>query len=94
MELVFKETSVKQKVYDIGKGFRVEIELDDNVFNAYLSHKDVGIKDLMFGLSRNKDVYTFEDMLKVVEANIIEEGYLEDYVADYMEVSVADIFED
>lgn len=91
MHFNFKEVAVKHKSYEIGKGFRVDIELEDNVYQAYLWHPDCGIKDDIFGLTRNEDVNTFEDMLQVVKNCLEEDEYLEDYIADYMECSINDI---
>lgn len=53
------------------------VELED-CYEAWLQHKDYGISDMMFGLSKETGLDYF---LEIVEVNLDE--YEEDYMAEY-----------
>lgn len=79
------------KVFDIDNGFRVETYYDrsDSCYHAYISHKDYGIKDYMFGtpiLSGEDPTEDDESLfLALVERNLSE--YIESYYEDRMDCS-------
>ena len=62
-------------------GYIIEVIdlIDEDVYEAWLSHKDYGVKSLMFGLLK-KDV-SYEEMLGIVEENLDE--YIGLYIFDY-----------
>lgn len=53
------------KTYDVGNGFCVDIEKRDGVYEAWLYHTDMGIKDFMFGLKES-----LAEFKKMVIANL------------------------
>jgi hypothetical protein len=67
--------------YERDTDFRIDIVIDGTSTEAYLYHKDCGIKSLMFGI----DDISKDDFIDLVELNLCTETYIEDYIADYME---------
>ena len=68
----------------IRDGFRVDITYDSDTqtADAWIYHKDYGIKSLMFGSEITED-HTLNDFIEVVEGNVQE--YMEDYCDEYMD---------
>lgn len=65
--------------------FIVEITREDGVFEAYLSHKNYGVKAFMFGCPeiQNDDVITLNDFERMVEEML--EDHERYYAEDYMD---------
>lgn len=62
-------------LYDVGDDWRVEvIRREDGWREAWLFHKDYGVKDLMFGVQSKG-----QELLDMIEAN------LSDYINFYKE---------
>ena len=75
-----KEIKQESRVYEYDDGFRVEIVIGDENYEAWLWHKNYGIKASMFGMPKSQQSY--EDFLETVEATIIEDiiAYAQDYM--------------
>ena len=52
------------------------------MFEAYLYHEGYGIKMHMFGLKQT-DVDGMREFLHVVESNLLNDYYIEDYIEEY-----------
>ncbi len=74
-----KEIKQESKVYEHDDDWRIEIVIDDEDYEAWLWHKDYGIKSLMFGCPKEQQDYDY--FLELVEFSIPDyiEGYLEEY---------------
>lgn len=75
-------TSIKTRTF-ISGNYRVDIIEKKDLFEAWLFHKDSGIKKMMFGSPKKSCVYgepvtfTFDMFMQIVENNLPE--YKEDY---------------
>ena len=74
-----KEIYVKTTVYDMGEGWRVDITEEIETYNAWIYYKDCGIKELMFGVG--KDKIDFDSFCDMVTANY--EEYQDSYKEEY-----------
>ena len=74
--------STQTAVYDMGEGWRVDIVTTPETYEAWIYHKDYGVKNLLFGTSTDTRFNIFCDM---IERNF--EEYKQDYINDYMEGS-------
>ena len=64
-------------------GFMVDIVENANEYEAWLYHKDYGVKSLMFG-SEKKQHNGKADFCDMVEANLINQPYINNYMEEYM----------
>lgn len=64
-------------------GFMVDIVETPTEYEAWLYHKDYGIKELMFGTNKtqHKDRADFCEM---VENNLVNQGYIGGYINEHM----------
>lgn len=71
---------VQTLTFDVGDGFFVDIVTDNphKEYDAWLYHKDYGVKQLMFGGTFEQNRY--KDFLNLVEVNL--DGYEHDYWLD------------
>lgn len=67
--------------YDAGDGFTVEIYESDILFDAWLGHRDYGVKTHMFGFNKSAVCGNIETFVDVVEGNI--EQYTDSYMRQY-----------
>lgn len=80
-----KKANIATTTYEVGDGFMVDIVELPDTFEAWLYHKQYGVKDLMLSSPKQHrrfgKVYTkpLEDFLKLVEANV------EDYIGGHEE---------
>lgn len=63
-----KKTNTKIKRYEHGN-FYVDIVETKEGIEAWLTYKDYGVSDMMFGLNRT---YTDKEMLEIVDTNLID----------------------
>ena len=75
-----KMTSNKTDTYNIGTGYKVDIVTLKNTYEAWIYHKDYGIKELMCGMPKAQQ--TYRDFIKIVCRNI--DNYKQGYEAEYM----------
>ena len=83
-------TNIKTRTFTSGK-YRVDIAEKKDLFEAWLYHKDCGIKQLMFGSPKKNSIHgesvtiTFDMFLEMVENNLPEykETYYDDYMVDF-----------
>ena len=54
------------------------------LFEAWLYHRDYGIKAFMFGEPKT-EVRTIEEFLEIVESNLMTGDYIDDYREDYID---------
>lgn len=73
-----KKLNIITETYDAGNGFRIEVVQEGNLFEAWIYHKDYGIKALMFGAEDTK-----ENFMQLVETGLDEE--MEYYEEEYMD---------
>lgn len=84
---MLKETkTVKTKTYEVDseyyKDFMVDIVDIGEMREVWLYHKSIGIKELMFGLS--KDHTTATEIIDIVKNNLLYETYIENYLKEYV----------
>lgn len=79
-----KITTQKTWTYKYSDGFMVDITKHDNIFEAWLYHKDYGIKELVFGVDVS-DVPTLEEFAEMVQGNLENENDIDGYIEDYMD---------
>lgn len=66
---------------DIYAGFMIDIVNNDGkTYDAYIYHKNCGIKDFMYGLMRS-DI-SYDDFIENVARNVADyiPGYINDYI--------------
>lgn len=65
--------------------FIVEITKEDGIFEAYLQHKDYGVKSFIIGVPeiQNDDVITMSDFERMIEDML--EDHERYYAEDYMD---------
>lgn len=73
-----KKINIKTITYSVGNGFLVDVQIDKNSIEAYIWHKEFGIKMLMFGVTDESLDY----FLKMVEANLSQDIGI--YIDEYM----------
>lgn len=76
-----KEIKQESRVYEYDDDFRVEVVTGDENYEAWLWHKDYGIKSLMFGMPKSQQSY--EEFLDTVEATIVMD--ITQYANEYMD---------
>lgn len=78
---MLENTAIKTTTYNASCGFMVDIVCNNESRKreAYIYHKDCGIKDLMFGTSMEQD--TYEEFFDMVEQNFTD--YANDYMDEY-----------
>lgn len=76
-----KKAKIKTSTYEVGNGFLVDIVVTESEHEAWIYHKDYGIKSMMWGGLNSSE--TIEDFKALVEANVPE--YAEDYMSEYMD---------
>lgn len=64
------------------ENFRVDIQIWDDRYEAWLYEKSIGIKEHLFGISKDKINYT--DFVNLVEGNLENQSFIDDYVEKYM----------
>ena len=80
--------------YDFDNGFRVDIvdDKEEDLFIAWLYHKDYPVKSLMLGLPKKRPIedgeMTLEQCVKIVEDNLLNESFIEDYIEEFMDYVV------
>lgn len=74
------------QTYEYGD-WRVDVVDHDDQYEAYLYHPDFGVKDMMFGVPKSQELpegkMNLELFLKLVEANLENQGYIFHYIEDY-----------
>lgn len=84
-----KKANYKIHTYEADDGFMVDIVDKDDAFEAWIYHKDYGIKDLMWGEPKKNTIFgepftqTLQGFKSLVEANL--EAYAGDYREDHMD---------
>lgn len=77
---------IKTKTFEIEseyyKGMFVDIVDDGEMWNVWLYHKSIGIKEFMFGLG--KENTTHSEILEIVKNNLLYETYIENYLKQYV----------
>lgn len=71
---------IKTETYTLC-GFIVDIVENSEDFEAYIQKTGYGVKSLVFGMPKNQQ--TYNDFLDLVEINLLNEPYFEDYENDY-----------
>lgn len=72
-----KKLEIKTTTYDCGDGFRIDIVETDEEQEAWLYHKDYGVKELMFGV--DKHLYRLDQFLDDHRVNADKERYISDH---------------
>ena len=71
--------------YNWKYGFRFDIVREGNLAEAWLYHKEIGIKSLMFGAEiGTKYTPDYDAFLEMVKNNLMYEGYCKNYADEYM----------
>ena len=89
---VMKRTDLFSTItFEVGDGFMVDIvdNKEEGLFEAWLYHKNYGVKSSMFGEPKKQkvkdDEMTLEQFIESVEANLLTEDYIGDYAEEYMD---------
>ena len=77
-----KTLSILTVTFDVGGGFRVDVQQDNNNFEAWLWEQNYGVKTQMFGM--HTDDVSFKEFVELVEAALDNEPYIQDYIDEYM----------
>lgn len=77
------KTDIKTSTYNVGEGFFVDIVDLKEIYEIYLYHETIGVKELMFGLPKGS--ITFKNCIEIVERNLENENYIQNYIYDYMD---------
>ena len=67
--------------HDMGNGWRIDIVVSEDTFEAWIYHSGYGIKELMFGIE--KKTSTYQAFCDMVETNF--EEYRNDYEDEYID---------
>ena len=70
--------------YELWNGFRADIVVEGDRIDSWLYHENIGIKMYIIGLDKNTS--SVEAMADMIEAMIKEDGYMDEYKEEYMEV--------
>lgn len=76
-----KKTNISTATYQDGDFYIDIVTFPDNYYEAWIYKKDIGVKDLMFGI-RDK-IYDFDFFLDIVDVNL--EEYEESYEEEHAE---------
>lgn len=68
------------ETFDAGSGFRMDVVITSDCYEAWIYHESIGIKVLMFGLP--KDQQTYKKAVEIMKDNFT--GYISDYTDEYM----------
>lgn len=66
---------------DMGEGWKIDIVVSEDTYEAWIYYHVCGIKELMFGVKKATSQY--KDFCDMVEANF--EEYRDSYEAEYMQ---------
>ncbi len=87
---MMRDYNIKITTYDYRDGFKVDVieNIEKEVIEAWLYHKDCGIKELMFGVPKHQEStglsITLDGFLDMVEANLESQNYIDNYEDEYM----------
>lgn len=73
------KTEIKTTTYEYDAGYYIDIVEKSEEYEAFIYHKDYGIKLHMFGMPKSQQDYTA--FLDIVEANAGD--YIKDYKEEY-----------
>ena len=79
---MMKMTGIKTGTYEIGEGFMVDIATLPETYEAWLYHKDYGVKDLVFGMPIEQQPY--DEFVSIVDDALEYQDYIKFYVEDHM----------
>ena len=74
------KTETYNIISDIYNGFMLDIMTTKDSYHAYLFHKNIGAKSLMFGMPKVQQ--THDDFINIVKNCVCE--YIPDYINEYM----------
>ena len=69
--------------YEIEDGFRIDVVLEDDVYEVWFYHKDYGIKTMIFGMKK-KDVGSVRKLVAMA-IDAINERFRKVYREEYMD---------
>lgn len=75
-----KVKELKTTVYEYGN-FYIDITNDGELLEAYLYHKDYGVKNLMFGACLEQ--FSYDEFVEMVESNLEYEPYICNYMKEF-----------
>ena len=81
-----KKSNFKTETFTWDGGFMVDVVTTSDTYEAWIYHKDYGIKELMFGMPKKQQSY--EKFIEIVEWNV------DDDIFAYMEQHMDGDFDD
>lgn len=91
VEMMIKRTKLETITYDVDEGFMIDAVYDPDreMYEAWLYHKDYGVKMSMFGLPKKQKnmnkVLDHKEFMDIIRNNLEHEGYIPLYVEKYFD---------
>lgn len=73
---------------EIYKDFYIDIVDKGDIFDVYLYHETIGVKEFMFGWPKHQTAdnsfYTLDDMIDMVAGNLENQPYITSYIDEHI----------